>query len=268
MVNPITAETLDLIIDGFKPYGQQSDVKALCWDLETCPAQVAVFDLKTDYIHHENILVDWSIFCAGYKWIGRRGVKVLSVTPDDPLNDREIVVQMHKVLADADILIHQNGDRFDLRKFNARAIFHGLPPLPKIPSVDTLKVARKHFAFTSNRLDYLGKYLGIGPKQETPRGLWIDCMKGSAKALRTMARYNRRDVVLLEAIYWKLLPFIRNHPNLGLWTSDSRVCPNCGGDDVVRDGEELTRVNRFPRFRCRSCGAWSRGGGRPETILR
>jgi len=251
-----------------RPYQNDSNARILFWDIETAPMLCAVFDLKPDYISHENIIRDWSILCIGYKWGGESRVRVECVKPESPLDDRAVVAALHPVLAAADVIVHQNGDWFDLPKFNERCIVHGLPPLPPRRTVDTLKIARSRFRFSCNRLDYLGHRLGLGRKAETPRGLWLRCCDGDPAALRQMVKYNRRDVVLLEQVYYKLLPFIERHPNLALLSEDSHVCPNCGSGNLHRDGEERTRVSRFPRFRCGDCGAWSRGGNKPETLVR
>ena len=57
--------------------------------------------------------------------------------------------------------------------------------MPPIISVDTLKEARKVFKFSSNKLDYIAQYLGVGAKMDTGGiALWEGCATGSRKALR------------------------------------------------------------------------------------
>ncbi|MGH7867674.1 MAG: hypothetical protein ACREP9_08610 [Candidatus Dormibacteraceae bacterium] len=76
-----------------------------------------------------------------------------------------------------------NGDYFDIPWVKGRLLFHGLPPMRPIPTIDTKALASRHFYLNSNRLDYLGQYLGVGKKIKTDYDLWLDCMNGDEKAL-------------------------------------------------------------------------------------
>ena len=89
-----------------------------------------------------------------------------------------------EILDEADIIIAHNGDRFDLRKIKARFLSNGImPPMP-YKTIDTLKVARKEFALTSNKQDYITKLLGVQEKLDTDFQLWVDCMDGYIDALK------------------------------------------------------------------------------------
>jgi len=49
-----------------------------------------------------------------------------------------------------------------------------------------------------------------------------------------MEIYNRNDVSILEDLYLKLRPYIRNHPNLNLWNEEKiSICPNCGNSELI-----------------------------------
>jgi len=76
-----------------------------------------------------------------------------------------------------------------------------------------------------------------------------------------MQEYNVGDTILLEKIYLKLRPWIRNHPNIGLYIdSNETVCPNCGSENItwLTDKFHYTGVSKFPLFVCK-CGAYGRG---------
>lgn len=247
------------------------NARVLVWDIETAPFVCATFDLKTDYIPHENIIQDWFIFCVCWKWLGEDRVYSVSVLDngnEDHTDDSHVCKVVHGVLNQADVIVHQNGDRFDVPKFNARAILHGLPPIPKIPTVDTLKIARARFKFTANRLDFLGRILVNDRKEDTPRGLWMDALRGDAKAIRKMVKYCRQDVRLLEEVYLEIRGWDQRHPNMALLTDDEGYrCPNCGSDDVRKDDRpHRTRVSRYRRYQCRNCGAWSHVPGKSEVL--
>ena len=52
--------------------------------------------------------------------------------------------------------------------------------------------------FTSNRLDYLAEFLGVGRKIEADYGMLMNTMQGDAVTLKKMVKYNKQYVVLLE----------------------------------------------------------------------
>jgi hypothetical protein len=126
--------------------------------------------------------------------------------------------------------------------------------------IDTLKEAKAHFAFTSNKLDSLGELLGCGRKVEHEGfELWRKCMNGDLKAWKNMCKYNEQDVILLEKVYLKLRPFMKNHPNVNLDGKVSKCkCPACGSSNLIKRGYAYTNASKFARLRCKDCGKWSR----------
>jgi len=120
--------------------------------------------------------------------------------------------------------------------------------------VDTLKEARRVASFTSNRLDYLGKFLGFGGKDKTSSGLWLRVLSGCTKSIKEMVKYNKRDVDLLEKVYLKLRPYIK-HPNVNRLGA---ACPKCGSSDLQLRGFGATANGTIKqRAQCKSCGGWS-----------
>ena len=174
--------------------------------------------------------------------------------------DKALTKQLYKMMASADIVVGHNGDRFDIKKANARFIYHGLPPTPPYKTIDTLKIAKQRFAFTSNKLDDLGAYLKVGRKlPHTGFHLWLGCMSGDMKAWRLMRRYNAQDVDLLVRVYEKLKPWANNHPNLKLY-HDREGCPTCLSTKVQRRGVMVKLSSKRHRFHCQDCGVWFAGG--------
>jgi len=134
------------------------------------------------------------------------------------------------------------------------------PPSP-YKVVDTLLAARSQFAFSSNKLDDLGETLGLGRRVEHEGfELWRKCMNGEKKAWKDMLRYNEQDVVLLEAVYLRLLPYIKNHPNVNVIMDQTKCkCTACGSSKLHKRGYAYTNASKFQRFQCQDCGKWSRG---------
>jgi len=238
----------------------------ILWDIETGFNAVALFSLHdkaNENINYANLLSERYLICASWKKLDGKTHHV-SVLDDmarfklNPHDDYVVVKKLHDVLSSADVLVAHNGDRFDLLMFNARAIYHGLTPLPAIPSVDTLKIARKKFRFNSNRLDYLARLLGIGAKMQTSPGLWMRAFQGKVSAIREMIKYSKQDVDVLEKVYYKLRPWADRHPNIGSISGHDMCCPNCGSNNVQRRGYTITAAGKYSRFQCNECGKYSR----------
>lgn len=235
--------------------------KIVLWDIETSLMQVSTFSLYPKYIPHDAIIKDWSILCACWKVLGEDKIHSVSVTDKpkrfkkDVYDDYYVVKKLREMLSDVDILIHHNGDRFDLKKFNARLIYHNLPPLPKIQTIDTLKVARKLAKFTSSRLDYLGKYFGVDGKLETSKGLWEKAMYGDKEAIEEMVVYNKQDVKLLEDVYLKLRPYMDNHPNIA--DPATLQCPKCKSHSMIKHKLRVSASGiRRQQYQCTGCGGY------------
>jgi predicted PolB exonuclease-like 3'-5' exonuclease len=166
---------------------------------------------------------------------------------------------IHTLLDEADVVVTYNGKRFDIPTLNKEFIKYKLTPPAPYKQIDLFQTARSQFRFASNKLDYVAQFLGLGAKhQHKGHDLWKECMAGNKKSLSEMEKYNKHDVVLLEKLYFVLLPWIKNHPSRSVFDRDL-VCPNCGNKNYQRRGTTVTGVGRYPRFHCQSCGTWFRG---------
>lgn len=219
------------------------------------------------------VVQEWHILCFAYKWLDGKPTKVVAL-PDFPIykkdkkNDIEVVKKLWELFDEADVIVGQNGDAFDIKKSNARFIFHGMTPPSPYKTIDTLKVARKNFKFTSNRLGELGEYLGLGKKEETGGfKLWEQCLQGDMKSWKKMSRYCKRDVDLLEAVYLRLRPWIKN---VRLTIFAEGTCPSCMSENVQRRGYDSSNSLWYQRFRCNDCSAWFRGQslGKVRPVLK
>ena len=155
-------------------------------------------------------------------------------------------------------MVAHNAVKFDCRRLNTRFIANGMTPPSPYRVVDTLKQAKNVFFFTSNRLNDLGQFFNLGKKVDTGGfELWKNCMKGDKVAWDKMMRYCKQDVRLLERVYKKLLPFMKNHPNIGVY-SEEASCTRCGSKQIVHRGYAYTNSGQFKRYVCKSCGGWGR----------
>jgi DNA polymerase elongation subunit (family B) len=192
-----------------------------------------------------------------YKYLGER--EVTCVTREGQKTDRQLIKKLHKVLKTADVIVAHNGDKFDIRKTNTRTVKHNFLPPKRVPSVDTLKVAKRYFSFNGNSLEELCEFLGFGKKAKHPGfPMWEGCMVDDPKSWKQMAHYNSKDVRLLEKVYKRFLPWIQNHPHVGrILNPDLRklgVCPNCGSHDTIKDGLAFSAGTVKQEWKCKSCG--------------
>lgn len=241
--------------------------KILLFDIETLPMEVLVWGLYKQKIPYENILKEWCIVSWAAKWLFGTDIMsgVISPKAAKERNDGQIIGRIWSLINTADIIIAHNAKKFDVRKLNARFILHKLKPPMPYQVIDTLKESQKHMGFSSHRLDYLTRILTHTRKIKTEYGLWKKCAGIEATpdmqetALKEMVRYNKQDVITLEDLYVELRPWIKSHPNLGLYYADAENshCPNCGSIDLKREGDKTykTTVGRFRVFRCNECGA-------------
>lgn len=242
----------------------------MLWDIESAPALGYVWGKW-----EQNVLEfqhDWYIISVAWKWLGEKVVHVKGLCDfdryaTDPENDYDLTALAHRLFCEADIVVAHNGIAFDTRKAQARMLFHGFDPPTPFMEVDTLKVARRHFAFTSNKLGDLCDTLGIGRKLETGGfNTWLGCMRNDPKAWAKMKRYNRNDVVILEQLYLKLRPWMPRHPNLASLAEDPTACPKCQAPGTLQArGWAVTALSRRRRFQCQGCGGWSLGRAMERT---
>jgi uncharacterized protein YprB with RNaseH-like and TPR domain/DNA-directed RNA polymerase subunit RPC12/RpoP len=178
----------------------------------------------------------------------------------DPYDDTALLKDLHALMESADILVAHNGDKFDIKMANARFIEKGLKPIEKKITIDTLKLARKRFKFTSNKLTDLAQYAKIGKKVETGGiMLWVDCLNGNKKAWKKMCEYNRHDVYLLEKIYYWLEPWSELAYNMNVYKESSYSCPKCSSHKVQKRGFSYSKLGKYQRFQCTDCGRYILG---------
>lgn len=239
-------------------------------DIETGYNLVRVHSLhqyKSGVIPASAIEQERYIICATFQDVGSKSLRSYSVldTADkfdkDPSYDRGVVADIYKEIAECDAIIGHNSDKFDLRRIAARGAFWHLGPMKPVIQIDTLKIARKHFDFNSNRLDYLGEYLGVGRKLRVHGDLWEQALHGDEKAVGKMVRYNRQDVRLLAAVWGVLAPWAPAKLNKAIAQADSEpslVCPSCGSPKTQRRGVSTSKTRVYTRYQCQSCGHWYR----------
>jgi uncharacterized protein YprB with RNaseH-like and TPR domain len=231
--------------------------KILILDIETSPLLGNVWSLWNNNLGLNQLVKDWHIMSWSAKWYGNDEITYMDQRKAKNIeNDSKILKPLWKMMDEADIIVSHNGKSFDIKKLNARFILNGMKPPSSFRNIDTKILAKKHFGFTSNKLAYLTdklctKYKKLSHGKYPGQELWTQCLKGNIDAWNEMEEYNKYDVLSLEELYEKLIPW-DDSINFTVYFEED-VC-SCGSSDFVKNGIYYTNASRFQKYKCNDCG--------------
>jgi len=234
--------------------------KILVLDVETAPVLAHVWGIWDQNVGLNQIKQDWFIlsFCA--KWKGSPASDVIYFDQRKSRNvedDRPLLRRLWKLLDEADIILTQNGNRFDTRRINARFALNDMPPPSSYRKIDTLLLTRKHFDLTSYKLEYLSdkfctKYKKLKHKEFPGFEMWKECLAGNPKAWKAMEVYNKHDVLALEELYDKLSSWDTSINYSVYHETIDNVC-KCGSKKFKKNGFKYTNSAKYQRYKCVNC---------------
>lgn len=162
--------------------------KILFLDIETRPNLAYVWSLWKQNVGINQIKETGQVISFASKWLGKRKVEFFS---DYHNGHVDMVEAAHARLEEADIVVHYNGDRFDIPHLNTEFLKAGLDAPAPFQSIDLLKTMKRRFRFASNKLDHVTQELGqAGKVKHSGFDLWLGCMRNDPKAWALMRRYN------------------------------------------------------------------------------
>lgn len=225
----------------------------------TLKPRILMFDIESSGLKGDFA----NCFCVGYMYHGEKKASVVSIfdvakaCPSckrfDTAQDALLMAPVHKIMSEADIWCGWYSKGFDWKFLNARFIEAGLPPLPDVPHIDLYYTAKHNFAFTSNRLASVREFLGTKThKTALTKRIWRRAQAGHADALQYIVDHCRADVLVLDQVYEKLKPYIRQHPRV---TGTKEGCRVCGGAQRSLGLRVTTTMGPRRRFICLKCGA-------------
>lgn len=235
--------------------------KILVFDIETSPILGYVWGLWDQNVALNQIHSDWHVLSWSAKWLGDPPSKTMYADSRNNKNledDSKLLKGIWALLDEADVVITQNGISFDQKKLNARFVLNGMKPPSSFKHIDTLRLAKKHFAFTSNKLEYMTdklnkKYKKLKHAKFAGFSLWKECLAGNQDAWKEMEKYNRYDVLALEELYNTLIAWEKN-VNFDVYRDDEDHVCTCGSTSFKRNGYAYTATGKFQRYACLSCG--------------
>jgi DNA polymerase elongation subunit (family B) len=252
-------------------------IKRAFVDIETSPNKHLAW--RAGYkinLSTESILEERQIICASWKWEHEKKPKSVTWEPvaipkkfkigkrtykgyDLAFNDLPILEKIIPVLDEADEIVYQNGDRFDLPWIKTRALYHRVLMQPSYRTFDTLKKAKSNFYFNSNRLDYVKKFLGKKGKMDTDFDLWKRvCLENDQKALKYMVKYCEQDVLELEEYFNIIKTYVPHNIHVGsIMDRDKYTCAGCGSHQVSLSKTRYTAMGTIRRqMQCSQCGTY------------
>lgn len=229
-------------------------MKTLLFDIENTPLISYTWGL-----YEQNVVAvhkDWELLSVAYSWHGSRSpIKVID--REGQATDRRLTQKLWELLNHADVVVAHNAAEFDVKKAMAKFAEHHLGPPAPFKVIDTLKIARSQFKFTSNKLDDLAKLGKISRKlPNVGIEMWLGCMAGKASSWMQMRKYNKQDIVVLREVYEWLAPFAKSLPNAAI--GKGVVCPRCGGMKLHRRGTVRSVAASYAQYQCVKCGGWTR----------
>lgn len=240
-------------------------MKTLCIDIETTPNLAHVWGLWDQNIGLNQLLIPGEMLCFAAKWLGEPKMFFGRQRALDG-DKTEMLEKAHVLLDQADVVMHYNGKRFDEPWMRTEFALQGWAPPSPFQRIDLLTAVKSAFKLPSNKLDYALKAFGLEQKKKHEgHELWIKCMNWDPKAWRTMTAYNKRDVRALEDLYYRIRPWIPNHPNMNLYQAEpgeTQNCPACGSTNLTMQGHRYTAIGKYQRYQCADCGKWSSTGKR------
>lgn len=203
------------------PVVLRTDANILYIDLEVSKSLYFNYGHKvpSTYMHYDNLLQEYYIICWSASYVGSDIVHHERVTTRDARkwSDAKILKRLRDLMLSADIIAGHNVDAFDVKRANTRFLQNGLTEIPDKKTHDTLKIARKKFAFDGgNSLENISRKLGLRDKDDITNEDWLKIVKtGDAETLEKVDTYCQGDVLQGKKLLEKLLPYAGKKKDYG-----------------------------------------------------
>ena len=215
-----TQDSIKHCIETHGQHIEQDLPKVLILDLETKPLKVWAWDIWEQNIPLNMIIEHSSVMSWAAKWLGDADNKVMYKDmrghEKDLNNDKIILKPLLDLMNEADIILGQNSNRFDIPVINGRSIIQDLESPDAYKTIDTLQLSKRYFKFTSNKLEHVSKILNKNHKKSDHKkfdgfSLWDECINGNKQAWNELKEYNQKDVLSTEEVFLKQAKWVKNN---------------------------------------------------------
>lgn len=236
-------------------------LKVLALDIETSPNLGywfgGLYNINIGYTQ----VKEWSrVICFSAQWEGSKNVIFKSEYHDGP---EEMFKTIHKLLDEADVVMHYNGDGFDLPWLDGELSLNGYTEYSPVKSIDLYKHFKKRSRMPSKKLDVVvQRFLGQRKVPHMGFLLWFQCIDSSVdedtkrKAWNLMRRYAKNDTRLLFPLFEEIKGWIK-FPVPMVISDDGQARCQCGSTNIQWRGKSRTGSMSYKRFQCKDCGKWS-----------
>lgn len=201
-----------------------ADGRTLIIDIETSPIVGLVWGVWKQNLSIDQIQQDWSILSYAAKWADEPKIFYEATGGHGAgkvRDDSGLLPGLWKLLNEAERVVAQNGNKFDIKKINYRLVERGYDPPKSYRVYDTLLASRRLFAATSHKLGWLSEHLTDTPKSKHRKfpgwELWLECLKDNPAAWAEMKKYNIQDIKATEKLWRRQQAWVRNRPMLGTY---------------------------------------------------
>lgn len=242
----------------------KAGLKVVHLDIETSPYLVWTYPLWDANIPTENIEVPMQVTSIG--WMFEDGkVKVkgwkdsyVDYWIQNKKRDYDLLKEVIPEINEADIIIGQNLNSYDIKKIQWRLCELKLPPLKNIITIDTLRQSRKAFSPPSHKLDYKSKVHGKGGKIKQTMEDCIAVAKGDKKKQTIRMKYNAKDVTDERHMFWKeldyyILPKALLNMLYNYVKKEKPFCIKCAARHQKRFDVKSIRHKRENKYQCNQC---------------
>ena len=228
-------------------------------------------DLKNRYVHYETVIRQprTTIFCA--KWYDSD--EVIRLAEWDKGGRKRFLKNIHDVMSEADIAVGHNIDNADMPWLKGDLhIEGGLPPLPPMKTVDTLKVLRREFKSGApfKGLDAFCQLVGLQAKTDhyDRHAMERAVTEQSTEDRARLTDYCAGDVVATQGLLDYLRPHIKNHPALFVDGEHAmNVCNRCGESETLPCARRyVANVLTYTMLKCARCKSYRRLSIEPERM--
>lgn len=186
----------------------KKNLKLAYLDIETSPYKSYHYGTIKQFISYDQIEEFPKITSAVFMWEFDLKPMIFEWKYENGSgDDSELLKELVPIMNKADLIVMQNGDRFDAPVIQERLADLGLPPLKNIITFDTLKASRRSFKKSHHGLDAVSRQYKYGGKIKRDWEKIIAVAKGDKRAQKEDVIYNKKDVTDMRKIMFRLFNY-------------------------------------------------------------
>ena len=236
------------------------EAKILIVDIETAPMLAYLYGMYDQSIGVEQVVAHKYILSIACKWAHEDTIYYTDQRNRlDLEDDKPILEWLMPFFEEANIVVGQNSERFDIRTINARIEYHQMKRYSDFRQQDTKKIAKKNFDLPSYSLAYMGEYFQLKNRKTTHTkfsgfSLWREIvLNKNQEAFAEMEVYNKQDVLTTEEL-WKRLVKWDDKVSYSVYSEDAMPKCDCGCLDLRKNGFRWKNKGKYQRYSCFDCG--------------